>query len=148
MKLGHLAKLLTVGGAILVALPGRADPLRLSLGNGTLLQAVVGEPFSVALPATPGFRWEWAAEGDASLFEMPYRVRYAPGLSPGQPSPEVWVFPLVRPGSASLEFRQIPQQALDEASSSATRSLTLHVLSPYEAQQHALGDLSSLVLLQ
>lgn len=129
-------------GLLLVAAPVRAaTPLEAPLPSSTLLRGVVGHTISVALPTHRGYSWQWEALGKA-LFSPPYKVSYA-----SLASPEIWTFPLVRPGSVTLSFKLVALGAKAEEATES-RTVELQVLTPYEAQQHPPESMRDTLLLR
>ncbi|HEY9857362.1 MAG TPA: hypothetical protein V6D05_16585, partial [Stenomitos sp.] len=117
-------------GLLLAAAPVLAappTPLEAPAQQSYVLRGVVGQSISVALPNRQGYSWQWEAPGKA-LFAPPYKVSYQ-SLS----SPEIWTFPLVRPGTVTLSFKLLAAGAEKPAE---VRMVELQVLTPYEAQQH------------
>ncbi|HEY9899015.1 MAG TPA: hypothetical protein V6D00_07525 [Pantanalinema sp.] len=119
-----------------------SDPAALEAGM-SVLRGVVGRTVYVALPASKGYAWEWAARGERWLFDSPYKVRFV-----AEPGPtEIWTFPLARPGRLLLDFVRRPVAGPSD-DGTATRSIRLWVMTPYEAQQHAPADLRDTILLR
>lgn len=114
-------------------------PLEAPAQKGYLLRGVVGHSISVSLPAREGHTWLWEASGKP-LFAPPYKVTYLSMVSP-----EIWTFPLVRPGTVTLSFKLVPDGKTD---GEETRTVELQVLTPYEAQQHPLEKLMDTLLLR
>jgi hypothetical protein len=108
-----------------------------------ILRGVVGRAVYVALPASKGYAWEWAARGERWLFDAPYKVRVVADPRPT----EIWTFPLLRPGRVRLDFVQRPVTG-SLGTGAATHSISLWVMTPYEAQQHAPAELRDTLLLR
>lgn len=115
--------------------------------QGYLLRGVVGNAVSVALPVRSGYSWHWQSDGMLTLFAPPYQVRFMPGGT-DKPAPEVWTFPLLRPGKTVITFRLLPNSGPVPPKGAERRRVTLLVLTPYEAQQHPPDDLDDMVLLK
>lgn len=133
-----------LAGLLLAASPALAvpaTPLEAPAQEGYSLRGVVGHSISVALPTRKGFSWQWEATGK-TLFAPPYKVTYA-----AQASPEIWTFPLVRPGTVTLSFKLMPL-GTPSVESPEIRKVDLQVLTPYEAQQHPLERMLDTLLLR
>jgi hypothetical protein len=113
-----------------------------------VLRGVVGNSVSISLPGRAGYTWNWQASGEEWLFDPPYRLRYCPLPRAQGVSPEVWIFPLVRPGEADLEFTLTPQASRSVAKPDGRRFVRLEVLTPYQAQQHAPQDLQDILMVR
>ncbi len=131
--------LLTMLGLAYPAWAGDGKPLEAPAQPGYHLRGVVGHSISVSLPARAGYTWLWEATG-RPLFAPPYKVTYQAMVSP-----EIWTFPLVRPGTITLSFKLV---ADGKSETSETRTVELQVLTPYEAQQHPLASLLDTLLLR
>lgn len=114
-------------------------PLEAPAQQGYRLRGVVGHSISVSLPAREGHTWLWEASG-RPLFSPPYKVTYLSMVSP-----EIWTFPLVRPGTVTLSFKLV---ADGKSESKETRTVELQVLTPYEAQQHPLASMLDTLLVR
>lgn len=111
--------------------------------KATILRGVVGRAVYVALPTIKGYAWEWAARGDRWLFDSPFKVRFM-----SEPrATEIWTFPLARAGRILLDFTQRPVSG-PMGQGTATHSVKLWVMTPYEAQQHAPAELRDTLLLR
>lgn len=111
------------------------------------LRGVVGDSVSISLPAKEGKQWEWRSTRGDWLFSSPYRVKFQPMPASGRGPAEIWVFPLVRPGETLLEFAQSTMTASPSLDLANMQRVRLHVLTPYEAQQHPLSDLLDALLI-
>lgn len=111
------------------------------------LRGVVGDSVSISLPTKEGAQWEWRSSRGDWLFASPYRVRFQPMAASGRGAAEIWVFPLVRPGETLLEFAPSSISSTPSFDLSLLQRVRLHVLTPYEAQQHPLSDLLDALLI-
>lgn len=115
--------------------------------QGYLLRGVVGKAISVALPVQSGYSWHWQSDGLLTLFAPPYQMRFMPDGN-DKLAPEVWTFPLLRPGKTVITFHLLPNSGPVPPKGAERRLVTLVVLTPYEAQQHPPDDLDDMVLLK
>ena len=109
------------------------------------LRGIVGDTVSVSLPTKGGVHWGWRSEGAGKFFALPYLMQFQPSSASSQIPMDVWVFPLIRPGSTVIEF--LPTVASTRAQSKMVKRVRLHVLTPYEAQQYPLSQLLDALLI-